>query len=72
MLEFKSKLRAPEITTFAQKNDFSVEVATRMTLDLLLRNRESDSAKDLLFFIGCFPKGIFDEHLEEMWSFADL
>ena len=45
------------------KNNFSLEIATRMTLSLL----PADSgAKDLVFFLGCLPGGITDDFLREL------
>ena len=62
MLECKKKLlKEGRNLTSEQKNDFSLEVATRITLDLLLQKGEENPAKDLLFFIGCFPSGVYEE-----------
>lgn len=72
MLATKESLNAkPEIMAVTQKNDFSLEVSTRMTLDLLLRNQDNNAAKDLLFFLGCFPNGIYDDELVKMWNPKD-
>lgn len=50
-------------------NDFSLEIATRMTLGLLPINEDNSSAaKDLLFFIGCLPGGIRKTWLKKMWD----
>ena len=53
---FHLYLKSPE-----NQNNFSLEIATRMTLSLL---PEDSGAKDLLFFLGCLPGGITDEFLK--------
>ena len=55
-----------ELTNDRIKNDFSLEVATRMTLDMI-PNEESD-AKNLLYFLGCLPGGISKENIKDMWD----
>ena len=57
-----------ELGTEEQKcNDFSMEVATRMTLQLIPTKNRQTSARDLLFFLGCLPGGISMQHLQKMW-----
>ena len=58
-----------ELGTEEQKcNDFSMEVATRMTLKLIPKKNRNASAKDLLFFLGCLPGGISMNRLQKMWD----
>ena len=49
-----------------RQNNFSLEVATRMTLSML--PKEDSGAKDLLFFLGCLPGGIKEDWLSQMWN----
>ena len=52
-------------TNAKKRNDFSLEVATRMTLDMI-PNDDTD-AKNLLYFLGCLPGGISEENIKNMW-----
>ena len=45
-----------------KKNAFSLEVATRMTLEMIPK-KDSDS-KNLLYFLGCLPGGVGDDMLQ--------
>ena len=60
-----SRVLAAEVDK--KRNDFSLEVATRMTLDMIPKD-QSDS-KNLLYFLGCLPGGISEDTLKNMWPF---
>ena len=66
--DYESKLNSVRSAEGDKKrNDFSLEVATRMTLDMIPKD-QSDSM-NLLYFLGCLPGGISEETLKNMWPF---